>query len=66
MAKKGESMRAMEFIPRARGIDKKDVELIFSQATVENLANKPSDSIRTLRYALSKGYIESDADSLAK
>jgi len=32
------------------------VELIYSQATVENLANKPLDAIRSLREALTKGY----------
>jgi tetratricopeptide (TPR) repeat protein/predicted Ser/Thr protein kinase len=62
-AKKGEPMRASEFIRRARGIDKKDVELIFSQATVENLASQPSDSIRTLRDALSKGYPVQEVES---
>jgi eukaryotic-like serine/threonine-protein kinase len=62
-AKKGESMRASEFIRRARGIDKKDVELIFSQATVENLANRPSDSIRTLRDAMSNGYPVQEVES---
>jgi serine/threonine protein kinase/tetratricopeptide (TPR) repeat protein len=55
-AKKGEPDRGMEFIQRARVIDKKDVELIFAQATVEALAGKPTDAIRTLREALSKGY----------
>jgi tetratricopeptide (TPR) repeat protein/predicted Ser/Thr protein kinase len=62
-AKKGETLRAREFIQRARAIDKEDVELIFSQATVENLGNNSSDSIRTLRYALSKGYPVKDLES---
>lgn len=55
-AKKGDSAQAMEFIQRARSIDKNDVELIHTQATVEALSNKPADAIRTLREALSKGY----------
>jgi len=55
-AKKGDPTRGMEFIQRARAIDKKDVELIYSQATVESLANKPLDAIRSLREALTKGY----------
>jgi tetratricopeptide (TPR) repeat protein len=62
-AKKGEPMRASEFIRRARSIDKEDVELIFSQATVENLANRPSDSVRTLRDAMSKGYPVQEVES---
>jgi len=55
-AKKGEPDRGMEFIKRARDIDKKDVELIYTEAMVEILAKKPADSLRTLREALSKGY----------
>ena len=65
-AKKGEPDRGMDFIRRARAIDSKDVELTFTQATVEALANKPADSLRTLREALQKGYpvreVESDPD----
>jgi tetratricopeptide (TPR) repeat protein len=47
-AKKGDSKHGMEFIQRARGIDKKDVGLIYVQATVENLAGKQSEALRTL------------------
>lgn len=55
-AKKGEAARGTEFIQRARGIDQKDVELIYAEATVELLANKQSDALRSLREAFSKGY----------
>jgi len=55
-AKKGDAKHGMDFIQRARGIDKKDVSLIYNQATVENLAGKPSEALRTLREAFSKGY----------
>jgi eukaryotic-like serine/threonine-protein kinase len=55
-AKKGDAKHGMEFIQRARGIDKKDVGLIYVQAEVENLAGKTSESLRTLKEALSKGY----------
>ena len=55
-AKKGDIAHAMEFIQRARAIDAKDVELIHTQAIVENLANKPVEAIHTLREALAKGY----------
>lgn len=58
--KKGEPDRGMEFIQRARGIDKRNVELIFTQATVEALANKPADAMSTLRDALGKGYPAKD------
>jgi eukaryotic-like serine/threonine-protein kinase len=55
-AKKGDTKQGMEFIERARGIDKKDVSLIYYQATVETLANKPQDALKSLREAFSKGY----------
>jgi eukaryotic-like serine/threonine-protein kinase len=55
-AKKGDSARAKEFIQRARTIDKDDLELIHTQALVENFANKPDESVRSLREALSKGF----------
>jgi eukaryotic-like serine/threonine-protein kinase len=66
LAMRGDAARAMEVIQRARAIDKTDLELIHTQATVEALANKPDDAIRTLREALSKGYpvkqIQGDPD----
>lgn len=55
-AKKGDAKHGTEFIQRARGIDKKDVELIYDQATVENLAGKTAEALRTLHEAFSKGY----------
>jgi eukaryotic-like serine/threonine-protein kinase len=55
-AKKGDAIHGLEFIRRARTIDKKDVELIFTQATVETLAGKPGDAVQSLREALNKGY----------
>jgi serine/threonine protein kinase/tetratricopeptide (TPR) repeat protein len=55
-AKKGDTKRGMEYIQRARGIDKKDVSLIYCQATVEALGNRRQDALRTLREALAKGY----------
>jgi tetratricopeptide (TPR) repeat protein len=61
--KKGEPDRGLEFIKRARAIDKRDVELIFTQATVEALANKPTDAMATLRDALNKGYPAKDVES---
>jgi serine/threonine protein kinase/tetratricopeptide (TPR) repeat protein len=63
LVKKGDPIRAMEFVQRARAIDKRDVELIFTQATVEALANKPPEAMATLREALSKGYPARDVES---
>jgi serine/threonine protein kinase/tetratricopeptide (TPR) repeat protein len=61
-AKKGDPNRGMEFIKRARGIDKKGVSLIYNQAIVENLASRQSDALRTLREALSLGYPAKEAE----
>jgi tetratricopeptide (TPR) repeat protein/TolB-like protein/tRNA A-37 threonylcarbamoyl transferase component Bud32 len=60
-AKKGDTKRGLEYIQRAREIDKKDVSLIYYQATVETLANKPQDAIKTLREAFSNGYSVKEA-----
>jgi tetratricopeptide (TPR) repeat protein len=62
-AKKGDSKHGLEYIQRARTIDKKDVGLIYVQATVENLAGKQADALRTLKEALAKGYPLKDAQS---
>jgi tetratricopeptide (TPR) repeat protein/TolB-like protein/tRNA A-37 threonylcarbamoyl transferase component Bud32 len=62
-AKKGDADHGLEFIKRARTIDKKNVELIFTQATVEALGNKPDDALKTLREALEKGYPAKDVGS---
>ena len=62
-AKKGDSKRAMDFIQRARAIDSKDLELLHIQATVENLAGKPADAMKTLKTAVSQGYPAKDVAS---
>jgi len=65
-AKKGQPDRGMEFIARARKISHNDGQLIYVQALVENLANKPTDALRDLEQALSKGYpakaVDTDPD----
>jgi tetratricopeptide (TPR) repeat protein len=61
--KKGDAKHGMDFIQRARGIDKKDVGLIYVQATVENLTGKTGDALRTLREAFGKGYPVKDAQA---
>jgi eukaryotic-like serine/threonine-protein kinase len=55
-AKKGDSQRALQFIGRARAIDNKDVELIYIQAMVDNLAGKQDDALADIRKALENGY----------
>jgi tetratricopeptide (TPR) repeat protein len=60
-AKKGDTKRGLEYIQRAREIDKKDVSLIYYQATVETLASRPQDAIKSLREAFSNGYSVKEA-----
>jgi tetratricopeptide (TPR) repeat protein len=62
-AKKGQPDRGMDFIRRARAIDGSDVELLYIQATVENLSNRPADTLRDLQQAFSEGYPAKEADS---
>jgi serine/threonine-protein kinase len=62
-AKKGDPKRGMDFIRRARTIDKSDVELIYIQAVIENLANQQKDALGTLQEALKKGYPVGEAES---
>jgi len=62
-AKKGQPDKGMEFIRRARAIDRDNIDLIYMQALVENLANHPADALRDLQEALSKGYSVKDAQA---
>jgi serine/threonine-protein kinase len=62
-AKKGDVKRGMDFITRARGIDKSDPELIYIQAVVENLSKEDAKALATLREAMQKGYPIQEAQS---
>jgi len=55
-AKKGDVKRGMEFIQRARAIDKKDVTLLYVQAVVQCYGNQQADAIKTMREAFQNGY----------
>jgi len=59
-AQKGDTARGMDYIKKARAIDNKDVQLIVQQATIENLAGKTSEAVRSLHEALAKGYALKD------
>jgi eukaryotic-like serine/threonine-protein kinase len=61
-SKKGDPKRGMDFIRRARAIDKSDVELIYIQAVIQNLSNQQAEALGTLREALSKGYPLGEAE----
>jgi eukaryotic-like serine/threonine-protein kinase len=62
-ARKGQPDRGMEYIARARAVDRDNVELIYIQAVVENLSNRTADALRDLELALTKGYPAKEADA---
>ena len=62
-AKKGDTKRGMDFIDRARAIDKSDVELIYIAAVIENLSKEDSKALTTLKEALQKGYPIKEAEN---
>jgi tetratricopeptide (TPR) repeat protein/TolB-like protein/predicted Ser/Thr protein kinase len=62
-ARKGDPTRAADFIQRARAIDRADVNLIYKEAIVDALANRPSDALKALRGAFEKGYSTEEAES---
>ena len=62
-AKKGDAKRGIDFITRARAIDKSDPELIYIQAVVENLSKEDAKALATLREAMEKGYPIQEAQS---
>ena len=65
-AKKGDAVRGMEFIRRARSIEKNDATLAYQEAVVQLIAGKQKESLAALREALQQGYplkeVESDPE----
>ena len=62
-AKKGMSVQALNFIQHARSINKEDVELVYTEAVVEALANHPDSALKVLREAFERGYAVQEAKS---
>ncbi len=60
-AKKGDAGRAVEFIHQGRSIDPVDVELIYIEAVVQNLAGHQQEALKALSEALKKGYSPQEA-----
>ena len=60
-AKKGNSAQALDYIRRARAINQADVNLIYTEATVYALSDRPSESLKSLREAFQKGYSVEEA-----
>jgi eukaryotic-like serine/threonine-protein kinase len=62
-AKKGMSAQALNFIHHARSINNENVELVYSEAVVEALANHPENALKLLREAFERGYSVQEANS---
>lgn len=54
-AKKGDTTRALEFIRHARSIEPENVSLLYTQAVVDCLADRKTESLKVLEQALEKG-----------
>jgi len=59
--KTGNTTQSLEFMRRARAINAADVDLIYEEAIVYTLANRPEDAIKSLRTAFAKGYSVEEA-----
>jgi Flp pilus assembly protein TadD len=55
-AKKGSDVLAVQYIRRARGVDSKDVTLMYNSAVVNALGGRPADALKDLRDAVQNGY----------
>jgi serine/threonine protein kinase/tetratricopeptide (TPR) repeat protein len=62
-AKKGMPSEALNFIQRARSINKEDVRLVYTAAVVEALANHSDNALGLLREAFKRGYSVQEASS---
>jgi eukaryotic-like serine/threonine-protein kinase len=62
-AKRGMSAQALNFIHHARSINNENVELVYSEAVVEALANHPENALKLLREAFERGYSVQEANS---
>jgi len=60
-AKKGDSTQALQFIRRARSIDRNNIQFIYNEAQVMALANHPEEALKILREAFQKGYSPNEA-----
>ena len=55
-AKKGDLIRAQDFITRARNIDSSDNVLAYDAALIQAISGKPAEALKALREAFAKGY----------
>ena len=52
---------ALQFIRQGRSIDPIDIELIYIEAVVQNLAGHPQEAFKALSEALKRGYAPQEA-----
>ena len=62
-AKRGDATKALDFIRRARAIDRADSALTYKEALVRAMAGQAPEAIATLREALQNGYSLEEAKS---
>jgi tetratricopeptide (TPR) repeat protein len=61
--KKGNADQSIEFIHRARSINAADLDLMYTEAVVYALANRPDDALTSLRTVFGKGYSVHEAQN---
>jgi serine/threonine protein kinase/tetratricopeptide (TPR) repeat protein len=59
--KKGDSAHALQYIRQARSLDPSDLQLVYSEAQIYALSDKPEKALTTLKEALEKGYSPDEA-----
>lgn len=62
-AKKGDTKQAAQFIRRARAIDRANASLMYIEAVVDALANRPAQALQALSDAFQRGYAPKEAES---
>jgi serine/threonine protein kinase/tetratricopeptide (TPR) repeat protein len=58
--KQGDTVKAAQFVKRARAIDEANVYYIYVNALIDTLSNRPADAVANLRSAFQKGYSVED------
>ncbi len=59
--KKADASHALQYIRQARTLDPSDLQLIYTEAQIYALADKPKEALTNLKDALQKGYSPGEA-----
>ena len=62
-SKKGDAVRAVDFIRRARAINSSDVGMIYDEAVVYALTGRSAEALKSLQEAFKKGYSLQEAQN---